>query len=102
VPRAPLDEVIATLRPSDVVVHTQEPTGGSARNRSRGAIRDIAVAGERARLRIAAHPELVAELTVASVHRLGLSPGVEVWTSFKAVEVEIATPSTGRAAAPLP
>jgi molybdate transport system ATP-binding protein len=101
-PRAVLEDVVATLRPSDVVVHTREPTGGSARNRARGSIRDIAVAGERARLRIATHPELVAELTVASVRRLGLSPGVEVWTSFKAVEVEIATPSTARPAAPLP
>jgi molybdate transport system ATP-binding protein len=93
-PRVAIDDVVATLRPSDVVIHLDEPLGGSARNRWRGPIRDVAIAGERARLRIATHPEVVAEVTLPSIDRLGLAPGVEVWASFKAVEVEIATPST--------
>ena len=34
-------------------------------------------------------PPLVAEVTLASVERLGLRDGVVTWASFKAVEVEI-------------
>ena len=49
----------------------------------------ISVEGDRARVRIASAPPLVAEVTLASVERLGLRDGVVTWASFKAVEVEI-------------
>ncbi len=37
-------------------------------------------------------PPLVAEVTLGSVERLRLRSGVEVWASFKAVEVELLPP----------
>ncbi len=88
-PRLALDGVIGTLRPSDVVVHSAAPGPISARNVWRGAVEDLAIYGERVRLRIASQPPLVAEVTAGSVNQLGLVRGMEVWASFKAVEVEI-------------
>ena len=54
-----------------------------------GEVTSISVEGERARVRISSAPPLVAEVTLASVQRLGLRDGVVTWASFKAVEVEI-------------
>jgi molybdate transport system ATP-binding protein len=88
-PRLALDDVTGTLRPSDVVVHSAAPGAISARNVWRGAVEDLAIYGERVRLRIASQPPLVAEVTAGSVNQLGLVRGMEVWASFKAVEVEI-------------
>lgn len=88
-PRDMLDEVIGTLRPSDVVIHTGMPTRGSARNVWHGAIEDLAIHGERVRVRIASYPPLVAEVTRGSIEQLGLTRGSQVWASFKAVEVEV-------------
>jgi molybdate transport system ATP-binding protein len=81
-------EVIGVLRPADVTLSIDRPTG-SARNVLRGAVRSIAVEGERARVRLSTSPELVAEITPGSAERLGLREGMEAWASFKAVEVEV-------------
>ncbi len=88
-PRSTIEEVTGTLRPSEVMVHVGMPTRGSARNVWRGTIEDLSIHGERVRVRIASRPPLVAEVTAGSVEQLGLARGAEVWTSFKAVEVEI-------------
>jgi molybdate transport system ATP-binding protein len=87
--RHAIAEVTGTLRPADVVVHTEEPAPGSARNVWRGPIEDLAIHGERVRVRLASRPPVVAEVTAGSADRLGLVRGAEVWISFKAVEVEI-------------
>jgi molybdate transport system ATP-binding protein len=81
-------EVIGLLKPSDVTVSLEPPTG-SARNVFRGRITSVAIEGERARVRIATTPPLVAEVTLGSVERLGLREGTLIWASFKAVEVQI-------------
>jgi molybdate transport system ATP-binding protein len=80
--------VIALLRPADVTLSLEAPVG-SARNVFEGPISWIAVEGERARVRIASTPPIVAEITVGSVDRLGLREGSHVWASFKAMEVRI-------------
>ena len=80
--------VIALLRPSDVTL-SLEPPMGSARNVFEGEVRWIAIEGDRARVRVASAPPLVADITVGSVDRLGLREGVRVWASFKAVEVRV-------------
>ena len=82
------DEVIAILRPSDVTLSREEPIG-SARNVLRGPVASLAHDGERVRVRIASVPPIVAEVTAGSADRLELRPGVEVWASFKAVEVQV-------------
>lgn len=85
----PAGEVTAVVRPTDVVLHRAPPAGGSARNVLAGRVEEVAVSGDRARVRLATRPPLVAEVTVASVERLGIKAGGEAWASFKAVEVEI-------------
>jgi len=81
-------EVIGLLRPTDVTL-SLEPPEGSARNVLRGRVISVSLEGERARVRLATAPPLVAEVTRGSADRLGLSDGVLVWASFKAVEVQV-------------
>jgi molybdate transport system ATP-binding protein len=88
---APVDDVLAILRPADVALHVERPEG-SARNVLRGPIAEIAIEGERARVRLRSAPPLVAEVTLGSVERLGLREGGEAWASFKAVEVDLVLP----------
>jgi molybdate transport system ATP-binding protein len=89
--REPVDGVLAVLRPADVVLHTSMPEG-SARNVVHGHIAEIAIEGERARVRLASEPPVVAEITLGSVDRLGLREGGTVWASFKAVEITLVLP----------
>jgi molybdopterin-binding protein len=81
-------EVMATLAPSDVALHLQRPEG-SPRNVFRGAVDEVAIVGDRVRVRLATEPPLVAEVTRGSAERLGLAPGVSVYASCKAVEVRL-------------
>jgi molybdate transport system ATP-binding protein len=81
-------EVMALLRPIDVTLSPEPPTG-SARNVLGGAVTSIAVESDRARIRIASAPPLVAEVTLGSVENLGLREGTRIWASFKAVEVQV-------------
>jgi molybdate transport system ATP-binding protein len=90
-PRERIDGVLGVLRPSDVVLHTARPEG-SARNVVHGRIAEIAIEGERARVRLAGSPPVVAEVTLGSVDRLGLREGGSAWASFKAVEVVLVLP----------
>lgn len=90
-PRVPLGDVLAVLRPSDVVLHTARPEG-SARNVVAGRVAEIAIEGERARVRVAGTPPVVAEITLGSIDRLALREGNTVWASFKAVEVALVLP----------
>jgi molybdate transport system ATP-binding protein len=80
--------VLGLLRPAAVTLSPQPPSG-SARNVLRGRVTAIVVEGERARVRIATSPAIVAEITLGSIERLGLREGGDVWASFKAVEVEV-------------
>jgi molybdate transport system ATP-binding protein len=81
-------DVIGLLKPVDVTISLDAPEG-SARNAFRGRVTSIAIEGDRARIRLATSPPLVAEVTVGSIERLGLREGSEVWASFKAVEVQV-------------
>jgi molybdate transport system ATP-binding protein len=84
-------EVVAIVRPIDVTLWPDRPEG-SARNVLPGRVTSVAIHGDRARVRLATAPPLVAEVTLGSVERLRLRSGVEVWASFKAVEVELLPP----------
>lgn len=81
-------EVIGLLKPSDITLSLEAPVG-SARNVLQGRVLSVAVEGERARIRLATEPPLVAEVTLGSVERFGLREGLVVWASFKAVEVQV-------------
>jgi molybdate transport system ATP-binding protein len=83
-----VDEVIGLLRPVDVTISLEAPEG-SARNTFHGRVTSIAIEGDRARVRLATEPPLVAEVTTGSIDRLGIREGSTVWASFKAVEVQV-------------
>ena len=83
--------VLAILRPSDVSLYRSRPEG-SARNVLHGRVTSVAIEADRARVRVASSPPLVAEVTPGSVTRLGLIEGADVWASFKAVEVSVVMP----------
>jgi molybdate transport system ATP-binding protein len=68
------------LFPWDVTLAREAPTD-SALNHLRGEILSVVIIGNRARVRL---PLLTAEVTAASVARLGLAPGEEVIATFKA------------------
>lgn len=87
---------IATLKPIDVALHAAEPEG-SPRNVVHGPIGEIAIDGERARIRVDGEPPLTAEITAGSLARLGLAVGADVWASFKAVEVSVFVTEGGAA-----
>jgi molybdate transport system ATP-binding protein len=87
---------VATLKPIDVALHAEEPEG-SPRNVVRGRVGEVAIDGERARIRIDGRPPLTAEITAGSVTRLGLATGSDVWASFKAVEVTVSLTDEGAA-----
>jgi len=89
--RAPVDDVRATLSPAEIALHTEEPHG-SPRNVFQGAVEEVAAVGGRARIRLRTTPPLVAELTTGSVERLRIVPGLAVWASCKAVEIQLMVP----------
>jgi molybdate transport system ATP-binding protein len=82
------DRAIASLKPIDVSLHAGPPEG-SARNVFRGRIEEIAIDGDRARIRVGTRPPLMAAVTAGSVERMDLREGGEIWASFKAVEVSL-------------
>lgn len=99
-PATPVAEgtpALATLKPVDISLHTARPEG-SPRNVLQGAITEIAVDGDRARVRLATSPPLTAEITAGSVTRMGLTIGQDLWASFKAVEVSLQVEASGDAA----
>jgi molybdopterin-binding protein len=81
-------QVVAFVRPADISLH-MEPPEGSARNIVEGTVTTISIERDRARIRVAGAPSVVAEVTHQSVERLGLTEGTHLWASFKAVEVRI-------------
>src|SRR6478736_6360729 len=88
IPVGQVDDVLATLRPADVALHTARPEG-SARNVVQGVVEEVAVVGDRARVRLASSPRLVAEITSGSAARMAIGAGTMVWASFKAVEIHL-------------
>ena len=81
-------EVLGIVRPADVSLHVSPPAG-SPRNVFAGAIRFVGIEADRARIGVDSQPPLVAEVTEASVRGLGLTEGLRVWASFKALEVRV-------------
>ena len=80
--------VIGLLKPADVTLSLERPAG-SARNVFQGRVTSVAVEADRARVRLATAPALIADVTLGSAQRLALGEGTVVWASFKAVEVEV-------------
>jgi molybdate transport system ATP-binding protein len=80
--------VFAVVHPRAVSLHHDRPEG-SARNAWPGRITAVEPLGDRLRVRIDAVPPVVAEVTTAGAHHLGLADGRPVWVSVKATEVDV-------------
>jgi molybdate transport system ATP-binding protein len=98
-------EVLVALRPSAIAVHTEHPEHGSPRNIWEGTIGGLEMLADRVRVQVDGRPNALVDLTPAAVAELDLRPGMHVWLTAKATEVDIypdphlsSTPSTEGAA----
>ena len=80
--------VFAVIHPRAVALYLSRPEG-TPRNVWPGEVEDIDLHGDRARVLVRGPLPLVAEVTPAAVHQLGLHRGTAVWISFKATEVSV-------------
>jgi ABC-type sulfate/molybdate transport systems ATPase subunit len=74
--------------PWEISLGRQAPEG-SALNVVTGVVRRIALIGNRARVSFEGRPGIVAEVTEESVRHLGLSPGVQIFASWKATATRL-------------
>ena len=81
--------VAISVFPWEVTLSSAAASGESAMNHLGGEILSVTEFGNRARVAIATPQQLVAEITAASVERLGLRPGVRVSAAFKATATRL-------------
>jgi molybdate transport system ATP-binding protein len=86
---APQTDVLVALRPSAISVHTERPTHASPRNVWPGTIVGLELLADRVRAQVDGQPGALVDLTPAAVADLGLVPGLPVWLSAKATEVDM-------------
>lgn len=79
--------VFVTVPPRSVVLHRKMPEG-SSRNVWPVWISAVERFGEAVRVSVDGEPSVVADITIAAAAELGAKPGVRLWASVKAVELE--------------
>ncbi len=82
-------DALAVVPPRAVALHRAAPEG-SPRNVWRVQVESVEPLGDRVRVALRGAIELAAEVTPEAVADLALAPGLEVWASVKATEVEVA------------
>jgi molybdate transport system ATP-binding protein len=82
-------EVLVAVRPAAISVHTERPGHGSPRNVWAGTITGLEMLADRVRAQVDGRPSALVDLTPAAVADLGLRPGLPVWLSAKATEVDV-------------
>lgn len=75
------------IHPRAVSLHTERPEG-SPRNVWSTTIEAVEPLGDTTRIQLGSPLSLMADVTPGSVDALGLAPGVPVWASVKATEVD--------------
>jgi len=85
-------DVLVALRPSAIVVSTERPQHGSARNTWPAKITGLTLLADRVRLDLDGQPSALVDVTPAAVAELSLDPGSQVWLTVKATDLEIYTP----------
>ncbi len=78
--------VWATIDPAAVALYAVPP-GGSVRNTWPVTVREVTIAGQRARIGLDGSVPLIAEVTTGAVADLGLVAGQQVYAAVKATEV---------------
>jgi molybdate transport system ATP-binding protein len=90
-------DVLVAVRPSAVVVSTERPEHGSARNTWPARITGLTLLADRVRLDLEGQPSALVDVTPAAVAELGLQPGSQVWLTTKATDLEVYPRVDGRA-----
>ena len=83
-----LGPAIAILRPSAITLNAVQPSMTSARNVLHGNVISVEHAGERVRVSLSSTPPVVAEVSALSFVELGIAPGMPMWASVKATDIE--------------
>jgi molybdate transport system ATP-binding protein len=86
-------DVLIAVRPSAVVVSTQQPVASSARNAWPARVVGMTLLADRIRLDLDGKPPALVDVTPAAVADLSLVAGADVWLSVKATELEVYTHS---------
>jgi molybdate transport system ATP-binding protein len=81
-------QVYISIRPEDILV-SLSPFESSARNSFQGRVEDISDAGTIVRITVDVGVPLVAAITRHSFFDMGLKQGIEVFLTFKAIDVHI-------------
>ena len=89
-------DVLVAVRPSAIVVSTERPLAGSARNAWPARIVGMSLLSDRVRLDLDGKPPALADVTPAAVAELSLATGTEVWLSAKATDLEVYAHARGR------
>ena len=82
-------DVLVAVRPSAVVVSSQQPQLSSARNTWPAKITGLTLLADRVRLDLDGQPPALVDVTPAAVAELSLDPGRQVWLSVKATDLEV-------------
>jgi len=82
------ERVTVVVHPHAVALYETMPAG-SPRNTWKVGVAGVDEEGSRVRVRLHGPPPLVAEVTTASARAMGLRPGVELYASVKATEVDV-------------
>jgi molybdate transport system ATP-binding protein len=80
--------VYLAVRPSAIALHAQQPQG-SPRNTWQGRVRHLEARGDTIRVEVTGPPDVLVDVTAASVAELSLVPGAAVWCAVKATEIEV-------------
>jgi molybdate transport system ATP-binding protein len=90
-------DVLVAVRPSAVVVSTERPEHGSARNTWPATITGLTLLADRVRLDLDGQPSALVDVTPAAVAELSLQPGSQVWLTTKATDLEVYPRADGQA-----
>jgi len=82
-------EATAAIRPAAVTLHPSPPDASSSRNSWPGVLDALEPFGDRVRATIRGELPMLADITIAAVADLRLTPGDRVWASVKATDVDM-------------
>lgn len=81
-------DVFVAFSPAAVSLHRARPTG-SPRNTWAGTVSGMEQHGDVMRVLVASVPPVLADVTLAAVAELDLTPGLPVWAALKATETQV-------------
>lgn len=82
-------DVLVAVRPSSVVVSLEQPGTSSARNTWQAQVTGMTLLADRVRLDLLGQPPAVVDVTAAAIAELKLRPGMQVWLTVKATDLDV-------------